>query len=77
MVNSGSSALMLLVEMLNLKKGDEFLTPIVTFPSTIVPFIKKGIVPRFIDVDLENLQIDINQLKKVLQKELKQLLCLI
>ena len=30
MVNSGSSALRL-VEMLNFKKGDEFLTPIVTF----------------------------------------------
>lgn len=71
MVNSGSSALMLLVEMLNLKKGDEFLTPIVTFPSTIVPFIKKGIVPRFIDVDLENLQIDINQLKKNITKKTK------
>ena len=64
MVNSGSSALMLLVEMLNLKKGDEFLTPIVTFPSTIVPFIKKGIIPKFIDVNLENLQIDLDQLKK-------------
>jgi CDP-4-dehydro-6-deoxyglucose reductase, E1 len=71
MVNSGSSALMLLVEMLNLKKGDEFLTPIVTFPSTIVPFIKKGIIPKFIDVNLENLQIDLDQLKKNITNKTK------
>ena len=71
MVNSGSSALMLLVEMLNLKKGDEFLTPIVTFPSTIVPFIKKGIIPKFIDVNLENLQIDLDQLKKNITSKTK------
>ena len=71
MVNSGSSALMLLVEMLNLKKGDEFLTPIVTFPSTIVPFIKKGIVPKFIDVNLENLQIDLDKLEKNISKKTK------
>ena len=73
MVNSGTSALMLLAELLELKKGDEFLTPVVTFPSTIVPLVKKGLVPKFIDVDLNNLQIDINKIEKNISKKTKAL----
>ena len=74
MVNSGTSALMLLAEILKLKKGDEFLTPIVTFPSTVVPFIKKGLVPKFIDVDLYSLQIDLEKLKKNITKKTKAII---
>jgi CDP-6-deoxy-D-xylo-4-hexulose-3-dehydrase len=74
MVNSGSSALMLLSEILNLKKGDEFLTPVVTFPSTIVPFIKKGLIPKFIDVNLTDLQIDIDKLKKNVSDKTKAII---
>ena len=71
MVNSGTSALMLLAEIINLKKGDEFITPVVTFPSTIVPFIKKGFVPKFVDVSLNDLQIDYEKLKKSINKKTK------
>jgi len=74
MVNSGTSALMLLAELINLKKNDEFITPVVTFPSTIVPFIKKGLVPKFVDVNLENLQIDIDKLEKNITKKTKAII---
>ena len=73
MVNSGTSALMLLAELLDLKKGDEFITPVVTFPSTIVPLVKKGLVPKFIDVELKNLQIDISKIEKSITKKTKAL----
>tara|TARA_B100001248_G_C27387072_1_gene460261 strand:- start:526 stop:1725 length:1200 start_codon:yes stop_codon:yes gene_type:complete len=73
MVNSGTSALMLLAELLDLKRGDEFITPVVTFPSTIVPLVKKGLVPKFIDVELKNLQIDISKIEKSITKKTKAL----
>ena len=73
MVNSGTSALMLLAELLDLKKGDEFITPVVTFPSTIVPLVKKGLVPKFVDVELKNLQIDISKIEKSITKKTKAL----
>ncbi len=73
MVNSGTSALMLLAELLDLKKDDEFITPVVTFPSTIVPLVKKGLVPKFIDVELKNLQIDISKIEKSITKKTKAL----
>ncbi len=74
MVNSGTSALMLLSEIIDLKKGDEFITPVVTFPSTIVPFIKKGFIPKFIDVNLNDLQIDYKKLKKNISKKTKAII---
>ena len=74
MVNSGTSALMLLSEIIDLKKGDEFITPVVTFPSTIVPFIKKGFIPKFIDVNLNDLQIDYEKLKKSINKKTKAII---
>jgi CDP-6-deoxy-D-xylo-4-hexulose-3-dehydrase len=71
MANSGSSACLLLSEILNLKKGDEFIVPAVNFPTAIVPFIKKGLIPRVIDIDLENLQIDIKKIKQNITKKTK------
>lgn len=71
MVNSGTSALMLLAELIDLKKGDEFITPILTFPSTIAPFIKKGFIPKFVDVDPKTLQIDLDKLKNNITNKTK------
>ncbi|MCB0481403.1 MAG: aminotransferase class V-fold PLP-dependent enzyme [Flavobacteriales bacterium] len=50
MVNSGSSALYLAVEILNLPKGSEVITPALTFATTVAPQIKNGLVPVLVDV---------------------------
>jgi CDP-6-deoxy-D-xylo-4-hexulose-3-dehydrase len=71
MVNSGSSAFLLLSELLNLKKNDEFIIPAVNFPTAIVPFLKKGMVPVVVDIDINNLQIDINKIKKCISSKTK------
>ena len=42
MVNSGSSANLLAFEILNLPKGSEVITPILTFATTVAPIIQKG-----------------------------------
>tara|TARA_B100000989_G_scaffold299038_1_gene292337 strand:- start:6774 stop:7964 length:1191 start_codon:yes stop_codon:yes gene_type:complete len=74
MVNSGSSACLILSEILDLKKGDEFIVPALNFPTAIVPFLKKGLIPRVIDVSLDDFQIDINLIKKNITKKTKFLL---
>jgi CDP-6-deoxy-D-xylo-4-hexulose-3-dehydrase len=51
MVNSGSSALYLAMDLMNFEPGTEILTPALTFSTTVAPIIKKGWVPVFIDVE--------------------------
>jgi len=50
MVNSGSSANLLAFELLNLPRGSEVITPLLTFATTVAPILQKGLVPAFVDV---------------------------
>lgn len=74
MVNSGSSANLLAFELLNLPKGSEVITPLLTFATTVAPIIQKGLVPVFCDVDRFSLQINIDQLEKVITKKTRALM---
>lgn len=58
MCNSGSSALYLAIETLDLEPGDEIVTSAVTFSTDIAPMIKRGAVPAFVDVTPDTFQID-------------------
>ena len=50
MVNSGSSANLLAIELLNLPRGSEVITPVLTFATTVAPLVQKGLIPVFVDV---------------------------
>ncbi|MDB9897978.1 DegT/DnrJ/EryC1/StrS family aminotransferase [Gammaproteobacteria bacterium] len=50
MVNSGTSALYLAFEALNLPKGSEVITPALTFGTTVACLIKNDLIPVFVDV---------------------------
>src|SRR5262249_3542099 len=50
MVNSGSSALYLAVEILELPPGSEVITPCLTFATTVASIVKNGLRPVFVDV---------------------------
>lgn len=59
LANSGSSASLLAVSSLmaddlegHLKKGDEVITPAVTFPSTLAPIVQNGLVPVLVDAEV-------------------------
>ena len=77
MVNSGSSADLLisftLVDRLLriLKKGDEVIIPILTWPTHIWSVIMAGLKVKFVDINPDNLNIDINILKKSITKNTK------
>jgi CDP-6-deoxy-D-xylo-4-hexulose-3-dehydrase len=51
-VNSGSSAIILGINALNLAKGDEVITPACTFSTTLAPVIQCGLTPVFCDVEI-------------------------
>ncbi len=51
MVNSGSSANLLAVELLKLPEKSGVITPILTFSTTLSPLIMKGYEPIFVDVE--------------------------
>ena len=50
MVNSGSSALLLAMESLNLPEGSEVITPALTFSTTVGYITTNKLVPVFVDV---------------------------
>ncbi len=63
MVNSGSSALFLAVEILNLPKGSEVITPALTFATTVSCLVKNGLVPSFVDCEAETYCIDASKVE--------------
>jgi len=74
-VNSGSSANLLMVALLKtlrggaLPAGSKFITPVVCFPTTINPLIQNGYKPVFVDVTLPNLNIDLDQVEALLEAD--------
>ena len=51
-VNSGSSAIILGLNALDLEPGSEIITPACTFSTTLAPIIQCGFKPVFCDVEL-------------------------
>ena len=51
-VNSGSSAILLGLNALNLEKDSEVITPACTFSTTLAPIIQCGLKPVFCDVEI-------------------------
>lgn len=80
MVNSGSSANLLAVAALfytkepKLKRGDEVIVPAVSWSTTFYPLYQYGLKLKFIDVDLQTLNFDLEQLKAAITDKTKMIL---
>ena len=81
MVNSGSSANLLALQCLinpyrkkRLKPGDEVLIPSLCWSTSLWPIIQSGLKPKFVDIDLNSLNINLNDLKKKISKKTKAIL---
>jgi len=79
LVNSGSSANLVALYSLTssvfgaraLKKGDEFITAAVGFPTTVNPGIQFGLTPVFLDVDPKTLNMNVDQIEKAITPRTK------
>tara|TARA_Y100000389_G_scaffold92983_1_gene89692 strand:- start:1158 stop:2360 length:1203 start_codon:yes stop_codon:yes gene_type:complete len=71
MVNSGSSANLLAIQSLNLKRNFEVITPTLTFSTTISPIYQSGLVPNFVDVKKKTFVVDVGQIEKQINSNTK------
>ena len=82
MVNSGSSANLLIVAALtllkkyNFNKGDEVLVPALGWSTSYSPFSQYGIKLRFLDINKSTLNIDEEIIEKALTKKTKAILAI-
>lgn len=60
--NSGSSANLLALAGLDLPDNSRVITPACSFPTTVNPIIQRGLIPLFIETDLETLNPNLEQL---------------
>jgi CDP-6-deoxy-D-xylo-4-hexulose-3-dehydrase len=74
MCNSGSSALYLAIELLDLEPGDEIITSPVTFSTDIAPMVRAGIVPVFVDVEPDTFNIDVDGIEAMIGPRTKAIL---
>ena len=74
MVNSGTSALWLAVDLLGCVPGDEVITSPLTFSSDIAPLVRNGILPAFVDVEPDTLQIDVSKIESMIGPRTKAVL---
>ena len=74
MVNSGSSANLLALASLELKKGSEIITPTLTFSTTVAPIYQLGLIPHFIDVGKNSFVANIDQIEKAVNKKTKAII---
>ena len=74
MVNSGSSANLLMTaalcytknDKLRLQRGDEIIVPAVSWPTTYYPLHQYGLKLKFVDIDLETLNYDLAALRSAI-----------
>ena len=82
MVNSGSSANLLMVASLfytkdnqiKLKRGDEVIVPAVSWSTSYSPLYQYGLKIKFVDIDLGTLNYDLKKLKTAVSDKTKIIL---
>ena len=74
MVNSGSSALLIAMRLLNLPAGAEVITPALTFSSDVASIYQAGCKPVFVDVGLSDYQILVDSVEDVITQNTRAML---
>ena len=74
-VGSGTDALHLSYILAGLKSGDEVIAPVFTCTATNIPFLYMGIKILFADIDPDTMNIDINHVAQLMNKNVKAIIC--
>ena len=82
MVNSGSSAILLMIASLfftknpklRLNRGDEIIVPAVSWSTTYFPLQQYGLKMKFVDINLNTLNYDLEQLKLAITEKTKAIM---
>ncbi len=73
-VNSGTDALILALKILGIRKGDEVITPTLSFIATTLAITEVGATPIFVDSDPETYLIDVSKIEEKITKNTKVIL---
>lgn len=68
---NGTDALQIALMSLNLKPGDEVITPAFTYFATVEVILLLGLRPVFVDVDAATFNIDVTQIENVITAKTK------
>ncbi|WP_440874447.1 DegT/DnrJ/EryC1/StrS family aminotransferase [Thalassotalea sp. PLHSN55] len=82
MVSSGSTANLLMIaalfftknEKLKLKRGDEIIVPVVSWSTTYFPLQQYGLKVKFVDIDRNTLNMDLDKLDAAITDKTKAIL---
>ena len=82
MTSSGSTANLLMIaamfftkdESRKLRRGDEVIVPVVSWSTTYFPLQQYGLKIKFVDIDRDTLNIDLDQLKSAITDKTKVIL---
>lgn len=69
--NSGSSALLLAMGVLDFSAGSEIIIPAVNFPTVVQAVLVWGYKPVFVDVNLSNLCLDLSKIEQAITPKTK------
>ena len=75
-VSSGSSALYLAYKAIGIKPGDKVLIPSFTFIATGEMLVQTGAVPVWVDSNLEDYTIDVNDLQNKISDDIKAIIAI-
>ncbi len=70
-LNSGTDALTLAIDSLDLKKGDEIILPSFTYFATAEAIMRLGATPVFVDVEKNSYCTSLKQIEKVVSSKTK------
>ena len=73
LVSSGSAALFLAIDLINLQPGDEVITSPLTFSTDLSPLIRANAVPVFVDIEPDTFQIDVDAIEAAITDRTKAL----
>lgn len=74
LTNSGSSALMIAFDALQLPRDSEVITGAVQFPTAISAIVKNNLVPVFIDVSLDDMNLDVSKIEDAITDKTKAIM---
>lgn len=74
LTTSCTHALEMAALLLDIQPGDEVIVPSFTFVSTINAFVLRGALPKFIDCRRDTINMDDNQLEKLITKRTKAII---
>ncbi len=81
MTSSGSTANLIATAALfytknpKLKRGDEIIVPAVSWSTTYYPLYQYGLKLKFVDIDIETLNYDLDALKNAISDSTKAIMC--